>query len=138
VAKRIYVGNLPYGVDNQQLAEVFSRFGQVVEATVITDRDSGQSKGFGFVQMANDDEALTAITQLNGTVLGNRTLRVNEAQPRVERSGGGGGRGYGRDSYGGGYGGHDDYRGGSYNAYGGGYDGDSYGDGGSRRRERSW
>jgi RNA recognition motif-containing protein len=134
VAKRIYVGNLPYDVDNQQLAEIFSRFGQVVEATVITDRDSGQSKGFGFVQMAQDDEALTAIAQLNGSQLGNRTLRVNEAQPRVERSGGGG-RGYGRDSYGG----HDDYRGGSYNAYNSGYDAGSYGDdGGSRRRERSW
>jgi RNA recognition motif-containing protein len=132
VAKRIYVGNLPYGVDNQQLAEVFSRFGQVVEATVITDRDSGQSKGFGFVQMSQDDEAMAAIAQLNGSQLGNRTLRVNEAQPRVERSGGGYGRG-------GGYGGHDDYRGGSYNAYSSGYDAGSYGDdGGSRRRERSW
>ncbi len=133
MAKRIYVGNLPYGVDNQQLAEVFSRFGEVVEATVITDRDSGQSKGFGFVQMARDEDALTAIAQLNGTQLGNRTLRVNEAQPRVERSGGGG-HGYGRDSYGG----RDDYRGGSYNAYNSGYDAGGYGDGGSRRRERSW
>jgi cold-inducible RNA-binding protein len=148
VAKRIYVGNLPYGVDNQQLANLFSEYGQVVEATVITDRDSGQSKGFGFVQMAVDAEALNAIAQLNGTQLGNRTLRVNEAQPRVERSGGGG-RGYGRDSYGGAgrydsrgdeYRG-DEYRGDrSFGSYDSGYDAGSYGgDSGShRRRERSW
>jgi RNA recognition motif-containing protein len=105
VAKRIYVGNLPYSVDDQQLASLFGEYGEVIESTVITDRDSGQSKGFGFVQMAVDAEALTAINQLNGAQLGNRTLRVNEAQPRVERSGGGGrsqgGRGgYGRDNYG--------------------------------------
>jgi cold-inducible RNA-binding protein len=107
VAKRIYVGNLPYSIDDRQLAEMFSEYGTVAEATVITDRDTGQSKGFGFVQMPVDAEALTAINQLNGTQIGNRTLRVNEAQPRVER-GGGGGRsqghgGYGRDSYGSGY-----------------------------------
>ena len=100
MAKRIYVGNLPYTMDNQQLAALFGEYGQVDEATVITDRDSGQSKGFGFVQMAVDAEALNAIAQLNGAQVGNRTLRVNEAQPRADRSGGGGGRGYGRDSYG--------------------------------------
>ena len=144
VAKRIYVGNLPYGVDNQQLANLFSEYGQVVEATVITDRDSGQSKGFGFVQMAVDAEALNAIAQLNGTQLGNRTLRVNEAQPRVERSGGGGGRGGygGRDSYGGSgrYDSRsDEYRSDrSFGSYDSGYDAGSYGGESRRRRERSW
>jgi RNA recognition motif-containing protein len=140
VAKRIYVGNLPYGVDNQQLANLFSEFGQVVEATVITDRESGQSKGFGFVQMAVDSEALNAISQLNGTQLGNRTLRVNEAQPRVERSGGGG-RGYGRDSYGGGrYDSRgDEYRSErSFGSYTSGYDAGAYGGENRLRRERSW
>lgn len=138
MAKRIYVGNLPYTVDNQQLAEIFSEYGQVEEAVVVTDRDSGQSKGFGFVQMSVDAEALNAIAQLNGTQLGNRTLRVNEAQPRTERGGGGyggggggrysgrgggggggyggGGGGYGGGGYGGGYGGYE-ARGGSDNGY---------------------
>jgi cold-inducible RNA-binding protein len=124
VAKRIYVGNLPYNVDNQQLANLFGEYGEVIEATVITDRDSGQSKGFGFVQMAVDAEALNAINQLNGAQLGNRTLRVNEAQPRVERSGGG--RSYGRDNYG--SGGRDNYGSGRY----GGGRGDEY------RGDRPW
>lgn len=117
MAKRIYVGNLPYSVDNQQLAEIFGEYGQVEEAVVVTDRDSGQSKGFGFVQMAVDAEALNAIAQLNGTQLGNRTLRVNEAQPRTDRpsyGGGGGGRYSGRNS--GGYGGGG-YGGGGYGGY---------------------
>lgn len=128
MAKRIYVGNLPYTVDNQQLASLFGEYGEVIEATVITDRDTGQSKGFGFVQMAVDAEAMNAINQLNGSQLGNRTIRVNEAQPRVERSGGGGGRGYGRGDGGGGYGGG-----------GGGYGGGGYGGGGRRegRRDQS-
>ncbi|HKV84473.1 MAG TPA: RNA-binding protein [Ktedonobacterales bacterium] len=102
MATRIYVGNLPYNADNQQLIELFGAFGEVVEASVVTDRDSGQSKGFGFVQMATDDAARNAIQSLNGTMLGNRTIRVNEAQPRPERGGGGGGGGY-RSGGGGGY-----------------------------------
>ena len=121
MAKRIYVGNLPYSVDGQQLAELFGEYGQVEEAIVVTDRDSGQSKGFGFVQMSVDAEALNAIAQLNGTQLGNRTLRVNEAQPRTDRQGYGGGGGGGRrggGGYGGGgYGGV--YGGGGYDARGG-------------------
>jgi cold-inducible RNA-binding protein len=144
VAKRIYVGNLPYDTDNQQLGELFGQYGQVIEATVITDRDTGQSKGFGFVQMAGDAEALTAIAQLNGAQFGNRTLRVNEAQPRAERSGGGGGGrsrdGYGSGGYGGGRGG--DYGGGdrSWGYQEPGYESSPRGDdsGGRRRRERSW
>jgi cold-inducible RNA-binding protein len=140
VATRIYVGNLPYSADNQQLIDLFSAYGEVVEATVVTDRDTGQSKGFGFVQMASDDAAHQAISSLNGTMLGNRTIRVNEAQPRTERSSGGrggyggGGGGYGGGG-GGGYGGGGDRggRGGDRGGYGGdrgGYGGDrGYGSG---------
>ena len=100
MATRIYVGNLPYTVGNEQLAQIFSAYGEVIQATVVMDRDSGQSKGFGFAEMA-DTAARAAIASLNGTTLDNRTLRVSEAQPRQERSGGGG-RGGRRDSYGGG------------------------------------
>jgi len=137
VATRIYVGNLPYTADQQQLAQLFGAFGEVIESTVIVDRGTGQSKGFGFVQMANEDEAQNAIASLNGTMLGNRTIRVNEAQPRTERperSGGyrSSGGGYGdrgdRGGYGGGgyndRGGYGDRGGGGYSdrgGYGGGY-----------------
>ena len=85
MATRIYVGNLPYTADNAQLEQLFAAFGEVLEAAVIMDRDTGRSKGFGFVQMANDNEAHNAIQALNGTMFGNRTIRVNEAQPRPER-----------------------------------------------------
>src|SRR6476661_6867914 len=97
VATRIYVGNLPYTADNEQLAQLFSAFGEVIEAAVVMDRETGRSKGFGFVQMANEGDARNAIASLNGTMFGNRTIRVNEAQPRPERSGGyrSGGGGYG-------------------------------------------
>ncbi|HEX6122121.1 MAG TPA: RNA-binding protein, partial [Ktedonobacterales bacterium] len=107
MATRIYVGNLPYTADNEQLAQLFSAFGEVVEAAVVMDRETGRSKGFGFVQMASEGDARNAIASLNGTMFGNRTIRVNEAQPRPERSGG-------YRSGGGGYGG------GGYNNYGGG------------------
>lgn len=103
MATRIYVGNLPYNADNQQLTDLFGAFGEVVEASVVMDRDTGQSKGFGFVQMATDDAARNAIQSLNGTMLGNRTIRVNEAQPRPERGSGGGGGGYRSGGGGGGY-----------------------------------
>ena len=134
MATRIYVGNLPYSADEQQLTQLFGAFGEVIEAAVITDRDTGQSKGFGFVQMSNDSDAQNAINALNGTMFGNRTIRVNEAQPRAERPQGGRSGGYGRDSYsdrprrnnGGGYGGGG-YGGGSR---GGGYGGGGYGGGG--------
>jgi len=99
MATRIYVGNLPYTADNEQLSQLFSVFGEVVEASVVMDRESGRSKGFGFVQMSSDAAAQAAIAALNGTMLGNRTIRVNEAQPRTERftaprSGGGFGSSY--------------------------------------------
>ena len=96
MATRIYVGNLPYTVGNEQLAQVFSAYGDVVEASVVMDRESGQSKGFGFVEMADDAAARNAIASLNGTTLDNRTIRVNEAQPRADRSGGSRSGGYGR------------------------------------------
>ena len=112
MATRIYVGNLPYTTDNEQLAQLFSAFGDVVEASVVMDRDSGRSKGFGFVQMSSDDAARNAITALDGTILGNRNIRVNEAQPRAERSTGSrSGGGFGRNNYyGSGYGDFDGHQ----------------------------
>lgn len=93
---KLYVGNLPYNISDDQLRDVFARFGTPDSARVITDRDSGQSKGFGFVEFSDDEQAKQALT-LNGTDFGGRALTVNEARPRAEgsgggRSGGGGGR----------------------------------------------
>ena len=85
VATRIYVGNLPYSVDNAQLAELFAGFGEVVDAHVVIDRASGQSKGFGFIEMADEAGTQKAISGLNGTMLGNRAITVNEARPRPEQ-----------------------------------------------------
>ena len=92
----IYVGNLPYSADDSELMNAFSAHGTVTSAKVIMDRESGRSKGFGFVQMPDRAEASTAIEALNGTDMGGRPLRVNEAQPRKPREFGGGGGGYGR------------------------------------------
>ncbi len=100
--KNIYVGGLPYSVNDDQLEEVFSEFGPVQTARVITDRMTGQSRGFGFVEM-DEADAAKAISSLNGSQLGGRTLTVNEARPRERRSGGGGGYGGGGGG-GGGYG----------------------------------
>ena len=94
IALRLYVGSLSYQTTEQELADLFGQVGQVVSATVITDRDSGRSKGFGFVEMSNDDEARKAIDQLNGTVLGNRQIVVNEARERRDNSYGGNRGGY--------------------------------------------
>ncbi len=88
---RIYVGNLSYSITGQELEEAFSPFGQVESAQVVTDRDSGRSKGFGFVEMGEQAEAEAAIAALNGKELSGRALTVNEARPRPERSFGGGG-----------------------------------------------
>ena len=87
---RLYVGGLPYRTTEQDLFDLFGQIGQVSTTTVITDRDTGRSKGFGFVEMNNEQEARTAIEQLNGTTYGNRTITVNEARERP--AGGGGGR----------------------------------------------
>ncbi len=103
MAKRIYVGGLPYSATEGDLENLFSPSGQVKDVSIITDRYTGQAKGFGFVEMENDNEAEAAINALNGTQLGGRTLTVNEAKPREDRPRGGGG-GYGGGG-GGGYGG---------------------------------
>jgi RNA recognition motif-containing protein len=98
MSTRIYVGNLPYSATGEHLAQLFASYGEVTEATVVMDRDSGRSKGFGFVQMTDDAAARTAIDALNGTTMDDRTIRVSEAQARPERSDGGrprrGGGGY--------------------------------------------
>ena len=102
----IYVANLPYSSGDDELRSQFEAFGSVDSATVIKDRDTGRSRGFGFVEMPNKEEAEAAIEQLNGTEMGGRPLTVNEARPRGERSGGGGGGGgYRGGGGGGGYGG---------------------------------
>jgi cold-inducible RNA-binding protein len=123
MAKKLYVGNLPYQTTQEQIEALFAQVGEVTEATIITDRETGRSKGFGFVTMADDNGAQEAIKRFNGYSLNNRALTVNEARPREERSGGGGG-GYG----GGGDRPRRDNRGGG--GYGGGRGGDDYGDGG--------
>jgi cold-inducible RNA-binding protein len=103
---KLYVGNLPYTATEDQLRTLFGEAGQVEDAVVIMDRDTGRSKGFGFVQMATDEEAQEAIKRFNGYSLGNRDLTVNVARPREERTGGdrrGGGGGRYNDRRGGGY-----------------------------------
>ena len=90
---RIYVGNLNYRTTEEGLAELFGEFGEVENASVVTDRQTGQSRGFGFVEMQNDEEARKAIEEINGREFEERTLTVNEARPRAERHGGGGGGG---------------------------------------------
>jgi len=99
----IYVGNLSFDTDDTSLRAAFEAHGEVSSAQVITDRDTGRSRGFGFVEMPSQEEAQAAMTALNGTELDGRALNVNEARPRGERRGGGGGGG--RGGYGGGGGG---------------------------------
>ena len=105
--KNLYVGNLPHSTNEAELRHLFEAHGAVEKITLVTDRDTGRSRGFGFVEMANASEADKAIATLNGTDLGGRTLTINEAKPKAERprGGGGGGRRFG------GGGGRDDYRG---------------------------
>ena len=107
MGRKLYVGNLTYGVTDADLQQLFGAHGTVQSAQVIMDRDTGRSKGFGFVEMGSDQEAQAAIQALNGKEVDGRTLTVNEAKPREERSGGGERRGYGggRGGYGGGGGG---------------------------------
>ena len=103
---KLYVGNLPYTATETELTTLFSKAGAVKSVTLITDRETGRSKGFGFVEMENDADAQKAISMLNGTQLGNRSLTVNVAKPRAERGGGGGGGGgFGGRRSGGGQGG---------------------------------
>ena len=101
MSKKLYVGGLPYAITDERLEDVFAEHGTVESARVITDRDTGRSRGFGFVEMETQEEAQSAISALDGTDLEGRTLTVNEARPRENRSGGfggggGGGRGGGR------------------------------------------
>ncbi|HUJ17927.1 MAG TPA: RNA-binding protein [Nitrospirota bacterium] len=102
MAKKLYVGNLSYNTHEEDLREAFSKIGEVTSATLIVDQADGRSKGFGFVEMATDEDAAKAITAMNGTTFMDRTITVNEARPKTERSGSGGGRGDKRGGYGGG------------------------------------
>ncbi|HEX3313607.1 MAG TPA: RNA-binding protein [Gemmataceae bacterium] len=127
MGKNIYVGNLAWGVTADDLVDLFTQFGKVARAQVVTDRETGRSRGFGFVEMEVDSEAQAAIESLNNANHNDRPLTVNEARPREERSGGGrsgggGGGGYGGGGGGGGYGG-----GGRSGGGGGGYGGSDRG-----------
>ncbi|MCC6416167.1 MAG: RNA-binding protein [Opitutaceae bacterium] len=141
MGNKLYVGNLPYSVRDDSLAQAFGRFGTVTSAKVMMERDTGRSKGFGFVEMASDAEAQAAINGMNGQPLDGRNVVVNEARPMEARpprsggyggGGGGGGGGYGgggrREGGGGGYGG-----GGRREGGGGGYGGRSEGNDGHFR-----
>ena len=123
MAKRIYVGNLPWSYGSSDLEGLFKQYGDVAEAEVIMDRETGRSRGFGFVSMANDADMQPAIDGLNGQNCNGRPLVVNEARERAPKPGGGGGRGGG--GYGGGRGGYG----------GGGGGGGGYGGGGGRDRD---
>ena len=128
MGNKLYVGNLAYSVRDESLQAAFSQFGTVTSAKVMMDRETGRSKGFGFVEMGNDAEAQAAINGMNGQPLEGRPVVVNEARPREDRPGGFGGGG-GRSPYGGGGGGG---RGGYGGGGGGGYGGGGGGGGGGR------
>jgi RNA recognition motif-containing protein len=128
MSKKLYVGNLSFQTTSQDLQQLFAQAGTVESASVIEDRDTGRSKGFAFVEMSTEEEATSAIEQFNGKEVGGRSLKVNEARPKEDRSGGG--RGFGGNRGGGGYGGGGGNRGG----------GGGFGRGGSqgRRSEPRW
>jgi len=132
VGNKLYVGNLAYSVRDDSLQEAFAQFGTVTSAKVMMDRETGRSKGFGFVEMGSDAEAQSAINGMNGQALEGRAIVVNEARPREERPGGFGGGGGGR-SGGGGYGGGGGGYGGGGGAGGGGGGRSPYGGGGGGR-----
>jgi RNA recognition motif-containing protein len=138
MGNKLYVGNLAYSVRDESLQDAFSQFGTVTSAKVMMDRDTGRSKGFGFVEMGSDAEAQAAINGMNGQALEGRAIVVNEARPREDRpggfrSGGGGGGGYGGGGGGGGYGGGGGGRSGGGGGYGG-SGGGGYGGGGGGGR----
>ena len=129
MSTKLYVGNLAFQTTSQELQELFATAGTVESASVVEDRDTGRSRGFAFVEMSTKEEAAAAIDQFNGKEVGGRALKVNEAKPRENRSGGGGGgRGFGgnRGVFGGNRGG------------GGGRSGGGYGGGGGGSREPRW
>jgi hypothetical protein len=127
MGKKLYVGNLPYSVRDGDLEQAFGQFGSVTSAKVMMERDTGRSKGFGFVEMGSDEEAQAAISGMNGQPLGGRSVVVNEARPMEDRPPRTGGGGFG----GGGGGGRREGGGGGYGGGGGG----GYGGGGGGRRE---
>ncbi len=132
MGRKLYVGNLSYEVDSSELQQLFGQHGTVVSAQVISDRETGRSKGFGFVEMGTDEEAANAVQALHGQQHGGRALTVNEARPREE--GGGGGGGGGRSFGGGGGGGGRSFGGGSSGGGGGrSSGGGGYGGGGGGR-----
>jgi len=135
MAMKLYVGNLSFNTTSDELRDLFSQAGTVESANVVEDRDTGRSRGFGFVEMASREEGEAAIQQFNGKDLGGRNLTVNEARPREDRGGGGGGRG----GFGGG-GGRGGYGGGGGRGGGGGYGGGGgrSGGGGGGNREPRW
>ena len=123
MSMKLYVGNLAFQTSSEELQELFAQAGTVESASVVEDRETGRSRGFGFVEMASKEEGQKAIEQFNGKELNGRNLNVNEARPREDRGGGGGGRG-------GGFGGN---RGGGGGRGGGGFGGNRGGGGGNRR-----
>ncbi|MBK9314457.1 MAG: RNA-binding protein [Acidobacteria bacterium] len=129
MSMKLYVGNLAFQTTNEELEELFSQVGTVESASIVEDRDTGRSRGFGFVEMATNDEGNAAIAEFNGKEINGRSLTVNEARPRENRGGGGfGGGGGGRRSGGGGG------RGGGFGGGGGGRGGFGGGGGGGRSR----
>jgi RNA recognition motif-containing protein len=134
---KLYVGNLSFQTSSDDLRDLFAQAGTVESANVVEDRDTGRSRGFGFVEMASKEEGEAAITQFNGKEFNGRNLTVNEARPREDRGGRGGGGGGGRGGYGGGgnRGGGGGYGGGGGNRGGGGGYG---GGGGGGNREPRW
>jgi RNA recognition motif-containing protein len=132
MGNKLYVGNLAYSVRDDSLQQAFSEFGTVTSAKVMMDRDTGRSKGFGFVEMGSDAEAQAAINGMNGQALEGRAIVVNEARPREDRPGGFGGGGGGRS--GGGGGGYGGGGGGGYGGGGGGGGRSPYGGGGGGNR----
>ena len=135
MSMKLYVGNLSFQTSSEDLQELFAKAGTVESATVVEDRETGRSRGFGFVEMATNEEGQAAIQQFNGKEFNGRNLTVNEARPREDRGGRGGGGGGGRGGYGGGGGG----RGGGYGGGGGRGGGGGYGGGGGGgNREPRW
>lgn len=128
MAMKLYVGNLSFQTSSEELQQLFSKAGTVESASVVEDRDTGRSRGFGFVEMASKEDGEKAIQQFNGTDLNGRNLTVNEARPREDR----GGRGGGGGGRGGGYGGNRGGGGGGRGGYGGG------GGGGGNDRASRW
>ena len=131
MGKKLYVGNLAYSIRDNDLEQAFGQYGSVASAKVMMERDTDRSKGFGFVEMSSEAEALAAIEGLNGHSLGGRALTVNEARPMEPRTGGGGGYGGGGGRSGGGGGGG--YGGGGGGGYGGGGGGGNRSGGGGSR-----